>query len=308
MVVSEIPPINITARNTRIIPFEYEYYEPRSLKEALELLDRYGDQARILAGGTDLLVKMKARLVEPRVVINVKKIDGLRYIVEDGEQVRIGALTRLRDVENSELVKKYIPALHDAVKSMGSIQIRNMATIGGNLCNASPAADTAPPLLVHNAKVVLSSVGGDRVLPLADFFKGPGLTVLKPNELLREIIVEKSIAGSSAFKKVSRVAVDLAIASAAIYVEVEDGFIRNARIALGSVAPKPLRAVKTESLLRGLRINSREMLNVLKTIDEEISPITDVRSTAEYRRYVSKVLVLDALEVAYARLKGGVYG
>jgi carbon-monoxide dehydrogenase medium subunit len=308
MVVSEIPPINITARNTRIIPFEYEYYEPRSLKEALELLDRYGDQARILAGGTDLLVKMKARLVEPRVVINVKKIDGLRYIVEDGEQVRIGALTRLRDVENSELVKKYIPALHDAVKSMGSIQIRNMATIGGNLCNASPAADTAPPLLVHNAKVILSSVGGDRVLPLTEFFKGPGLTVLKPNELLREIIVEKSIAGSSAFKKVSRVAVDLAIASAAVYVEVEDGFIRNARIALGSVAPKPLRAVKTESLLRGLRIDSREVLNALKTIDEEISPITDVRSTAEYRRYVSKVLVLDALEVAYARLKGGVHG
>ena len=308
MVVSEIPSINITARNTRIIPFEYEYYEPRSLKEALELLDRYGDQARILAGGTDLLVKMKARLVEPRVVINVKKIDGLRYIVEDGEQVRIGALTRLRDVENSELVKKYIPALHDAVKSMGSIQIRNMATIGGNLCNASPAADTAPPLLVHNAKVVLSSVGGDRVLPLAEFFKGPGLTVLKPNELLREIIVEKSIAGSSAFKKVSRVAVDLAIASAAVYVEVEDGFIRNARIALGSVAPKPLRAVKTESLLRGLRIDSREVLNALKTIDEEISPITDVRSTADYRRYVSKVLVLDALEVAYARLKGGVHG
>jgi carbon-monoxide dehydrogenase medium subunit len=183
-----------------------------------------------------------------------------------------------------------------------------MATIGGNLCNASPAADTAPPLLVHNAKVVLSSVGGDRVLPLTEFFKGPGLTVLKPNELLREIIVEKSIAGSSAFKKVSRVAVDLAIASAAVYVEVEDGFIRNARIALGSVAPKPLRAVKTESLLRGLRIDSREVLNALKTIDEEISPITDVRSTAEYRRYVSKVLVLDALEVAYARLKGGVHG
>ena len=308
MLVSEIPPINITARNTRIIPFEYEYYEPRSLKEALELLDRYGDQARILAGGTDLLVKMKARLVEPRVLINVKKIDGLRYIVEDGEQVRIGVLTRLRDVENSELVKKYIPALHDAVKSMGSIQIRNMATIGGNLCNASPAADTAPPLLVHNAKVVLSSVGGDRVLPLTEFFKGPGLTVLKPNELLREIIVEKSIAGSSAFKKVSRVAVDLAIASAAVYVEVEDGFIRNARIALGSVAPKPLRAVKTESLLRGLRIDSREVLNALKTIDEEISPITDVRSTADYRRYVSKVLVLDALEVAYARLKGGGHG
>jgi probable selenate reductase FAD-binding subunit len=308
MVVSEIPAINITARNTRIIPFEYEYYEPRSLKEALELLDRYGDQARILAGGTDLLVKMKARLVEPRVVINIKKIDGLRYIVEDGEQVRIGALTRLRDIENSELVKKYIPALHDAVKSMGSIQIRNMATIGGNLCNASPAADTAPPLLVHNAKVVLSSVGGDRVLPLAEFFKGPGLTVLKPSELLREIIVEKSNAGSSAFKKVSRVAVDLAIASAAVYVEVEDGFIRDARIALGSVAPKPLRAVKTESLLRGLRIDSREVLNALKTIDEEISPITDVRSTAEYRRYVSKVLVLDALEVAYARLKGGVHG
>jgi len=156
--VGEIPPVNITSRNTRIIPFNFEYYEPKTLSEALEILDKYRSDARILAGGTDLIVKMKTRLVEPRVIVNIKRISELKYIREDGDYIRIGALTTLRELEKSLLIEKYIPALYDAVKVMASIQIRNMATIGGNLCNASPAADTAPPLLVHNARVVVAVV------------------------------------------------------------------------------------------------------------------------------------------------------
>ncbi|MGC8983334.1 MAG: FAD binding domain-containing protein [Desulfurococcaceae archaeon] len=302
MVEQGIPPVNVTARNTRIIPFDFDYYEPKTLREALELLDKYGESAKILAGGTDLLVKMKVRLVEPRVVINVKKIPGLRYIVEDGDYVRIGALTTLRDLEKSDLVKERLPALYDAVKVMGSVQIRNMATIGGNLCNASPAADTAPPLLVHNARVVLASIYGERVVPLEEFFVGPGRTVMKPNEMLVEILAEKASRGSSSFKKVSRVAVDLAIASAAAYVEVEGGIIREARIALGSVAPKPIRARKTEELVKGLPVGSEELRKALYALEEEVSPITDVRSTAEYRRYIVKVLAWEAIESAYERV------
>ncbi|MET1159542.1 MAG: xanthine dehydrogenase family protein subunit M [Thermoprotei archaeon] len=305
----EIPPVNVTAMNTRIIPIEFDYYEPKTLDEALELLDKFGEKAKILAGGTDLLVKIKARIIEPRVIINIKKILGLRYIREEEKVIRIGALTRLRDLERSDIIKKYLPALYDAVKVMGSIQIRNMGTIGGNLCNASPAADTAPPLLVYDARAVIASVDGERVVPLEEFFVGPGKTVLKPNEMLKEIIVEKPSRGSSAFKKVSRVAVDLAIASSAVYLVVEDGVIKEARIALGSVAPKPVRARKTENAVKGLRVGSEELRSALNKLEEEISPITDVRSTAEYRRYVVKVLTWDSLHKAYERLsRGGVYG
>ncbi|MEM0000518.1 MAG: xanthine dehydrogenase family protein subunit M [Desulfurococcaceae archaeon] len=302
MVELKVPPVNVTGRNTRIIPVEFEYYEPRTLKEALMLLDEYGESARILAGGTDLLVKIKARLVEPKVIINVKKVAGLNYVVEDGDLVRIGALARLRDLEKSEIVKKYLPALYDAVKLMGSVQIRNMATIGGNLCNASPAADTAPPLLVHNAKALIASTSGERVVPLEEFFVGPGKTSMKPNEMLVEIIAEKTGKGSSAFKKISRVSVDLAIASSAVYIDGEGGVVRDARIALGSVAPKPIRARKTESLIRGLKLYSEELREALNALEEEVSPITDARSTAEYRKYIVKVLTWDAINTAYERL------
>jgi len=304
--VVEIPIVNIIARNTHIIPFEFEYYEPRSLEEALELLARFKGQAKILAGGTDLLVKMKTRIIEPRVVVNIKKIQGLRYITEEHEYIKIGALTTLRDIEKSEIIEKNLPALRDAVKVMGSIQIRNMATLVGNLCNASPAADTAPPLLVYNARVVAMSTHGRRVISLEEFFKGPGVTALEPGEVVVEVIVEKSNKGSSAFEKVSRVAVDLAIASAAVYAEISnDGVIENARVALGSVAPKPIRAKILEEKIRGLRLGSKELKRAIYEVDDEISPITDVRSTAEYRRHIVKVLVWNAIERVYRRIREG---
>ena len=305
--VNTVYSVNITARNTHIIPFDFEYYEPRSLDEALELLSKYREQAKILAGGTDLLVKMKTRLVEPRVVINIKKIPGLRYIVEEGNYVKIGALTTLRDIERSGIIQKHTPALHDAVKLMGSIQVRNMATLVGNLCNASPAADTAPPLLVHNARVVALSKRGRRVIPLEEFFKGPGLTTLEPDEIVVEVLIEKATRGSSAFSKISRVAVDLAIASAAVQAEIDvNGVVESAKIAVGSVAPRPLRLKLLEEKIRNLRVGSSELKEVLGVIDSEISPITDVRSTAEYRRHVVKVLVWDTLERVYRRIRRGV--
>ncbi len=303
--VSGVKPINLTARNTHIIPFDFDYYEPRSIDELIKILFEFRDQAKILAGGTDLIVKMKVRLVEPRVLVNIKKIPGLRYITEDGDYIRIGALTTLRDVEKSEIIRKHLPALHDAVRVMGSIQVRNMATVVGNLCNASPAADTAPPLLVHNARVVVLSSRGERVIPLEEFFKGPGVTVLEPDEVVVEVIAEKATRGSSAFEKVSRVSVDLAIASAAVYAEISsDSVIENAKVAVGSVAPTPLRARLLEERVKGLRVESEELKRALYVIDGEISPITDVRSTAEYRRHVVKILVWNALKHVYKRIKG----
>lgn len=306
MVVEQgIPIVNITARNTRIIPFDFEYYEPRTLDEALEILAKFKDDAKVLAGGTDLLVKMKTRTVEPKVVVNIKRLKELRYIVEENETIRIGALATLRDVELSKEIEKHVPALHDAVLRMGSIQVRNMATIGGNLCNASPAADTAPPLLVHNAVAKIASKRGIRTVPLEVFFIAPGKTVLEPDELLVEVVVEKRGRGMSAFRKVSRVSVDLSMASSAVYIALDGDLIKEARLALGSVAPKPLRARKAESALTGLRVGSQDLMEALKVLDEEISPITDVRSTAEYRRFVVKTLTWDAINVAFQRLMMG---
>ncbi|WP_276813676.1 FAD binding domain-containing protein, partial [Desulfurococcus amylolyticus] len=134
-----IKPSLINYRNTHIIPFRFEYYEPGSLKEVFEILEKLGNAAKILAGGTDLLVKMKTRQVEPKALVNIKRIKELKGIVDEGDRIRIGALTTLRELEESSLIAMHLPALHDAVKQMASIQIRNMATIGGNLCNASPA-------------------------------------------------------------------------------------------------------------------------------------------------------------------------
>ncbi|MEM1664699.1 MAG: xanthine dehydrogenase family protein subunit M [Zestosphaera sp.] len=298
----EVRPVPITLRNTKIIPFEFQYFEPESLEEALQLLKTYGNEARILAGGTDLLVKMKVRAIEPKYIINIKRIKELRYIKTDKDSIRIGALTTWRDLEKSDSVGEEVPALYDAVKSMGSVQIRNMATVGGNLCNASPAADSAPPLLVHEAKIKLTSIEGTREIPITEFFTGPGTTVMKPYELLHEIIIPRK-RGKSSFIKVSRVAMDLAIASAATYVEVEDNMIKDVKIALGSVAPRPVRAKRCEAALIGRRVDEEILREAASLVVGEISPIDDVRGSAWYRREVSKVLVYDSLIKSLERVR-----
>ena len=291
-------PINLM--NTHIVPVEFEYFEPRTLEEALRLLDEWGEDARVLAGGTDLLVQMKLRRVEPRCLINVKRL-GLRYIREEGEEVRIGALTRLRDLERSELIEREFPALHEAVRAMASVQVRNMATIGGNLCNASPAADTAPPLMVYGARLRLKSLRGERAVPVEEFFRGPGETVLERGEILVEVEAPRP-RGGSAFIKLSRTAMDLAKVNVAVLVSLEGGVISAARIALGAVAPTPVRAREAERFLEGRAPTRENFRRAGEIASTEIRPITDLRSTAWYRREVSKVLVADALERAVGRV------
>ncbi|MEM2021734.1 MAG: xanthine dehydrogenase family protein subunit M [Zestosphaera sp.] len=294
-------PVNL--RNTHIIPFSFQYFEPKNLNEALRLLKELGSEAKILAGGTDLLVKMKMRLVEPKYLINIKRISDLRYVIAEGPSLRIGALTTWRDLERSELIKEEVPALYDAVKTMGGVQVRNMATIGGNLCNASPAADSAPPLLVHEAKARLTSLEGFREVSLEEFFTGPGGTVMRPDELLQEVVIPRRRSKGSSFIKISRVSMDLAIASASTYVEVDGDFITNVRVALGSVAPRPIRTRRCEAALTGRRIDESTLREVAEIVASEISPIDDVRSTAWFRREVSKTLVFDSLMKSLSRAR-----
>ncbi len=306
MAQTEIRPSRHNLHNTHIIPVKFEYHAPKTLEEALDLLNKFGEDAKILAGGTDLLVKMKMRAVEPKHVINIKGLKELRYIKEEDGEVRIGALTTWRDLEKSEVIKKYFPALYDAVKVMAGVQIRSMGTLGGNLCNASPAADSAPPLLVYEAKVKLVSKDGERIVPLTEFFTGPGKTVMKPNELLTEIIIPKPEEGTgSAFIKVARTAMDLAKISAATAVKVENGTIKWVRIAIGSAAPTPVRAWKTEESLKGQPFTQEVIREKVKLVEQEISPIDDVRSTAFYRRVISKVIVEDALLISHDRVLRG---
>ncbi len=293
--------------NTHIIPVEFEYYEPKTLREALELLAKWGRDAKVLAGGTDLLVQMKIRKVEPKCLINIKRIPGLDFIKEGDESLRIGAATKLRKIGKSEVVRRRFPALYEAVREMASVQIKNMATIGGNLCNASPAADTAPPLMVYGAKLKLVSLEGERIVPIEEFFTGPGETVLKPGELLAEILIpyQPESTGSS-FIKVSRTSMDLAKVNVAVRLTLSGETMSRVRIALGAVAPTPMRAREAERHLEGKPPSESDFKRAGEIAAGEIKPITDLRSTAWYRREVTKVIVADALTRALSRAKGEV--
>ena len=291
--------------DTHIIPVNFQYHAPKTLEEALELLAEYGDEARILSGGTDLLVKMKQRLIEPRHIISLRNLNELRGIkpVEGG--IYIGAATKLREIERSKLIAERLPLLHEAVRAIGSIQIRNMGTIGGNLCNASPAADSAVALMALGAELHAQSLEGERIIPIEEFFKGPGVTALKPVELLTAIYVPYPPDGFGwAFRKIGRTSLDIATINAAAILTLHGGLIDLCRIALGAVAPTPVRAVRAEEHLRGRKPTPELIQEASELVVEDISPITDVRGTAEYRVEASKTLVRDALTTSIKRMGG----
>ncbi len=304
----EIPASDyINKANTRIIPHKFALLQPTTLHEALEYLEKYQGEIKVLAGGTDLLVKMKQAIYRPRYVMTLKQLKELEYIKETQNSYNIGSMTRFIQIEKHEKIARDYPALHEAIKSIAGIQIRYMATIGGNLCNASPAADSAPPLMVLDARLRLASKDSTRTIPITEFFKGPGVTVLKENELLTEIVIPKPPKNSSsAFIKITRVAVDLAKVSVAVFLQIDDeNTIKNVKIALGAVAPTPIRARSAEEFLKGKKMTLQIAEETGKIAMKEIKPITDVRSTAKYRRIVSRVIVRDALLKAYSRIKFG---
>lgn len=293
---------DINKVNTHIIPIDFEYFSPSTLEEAISLLSRYGEEARILAGGTDLIVNMKQRTKEPRYIISLKRLP-LAYIEEDERGVRIGAATKLRAIERSSLISEKFPVLHEAVRSIGSVQIRNMATLGGNVCNASPAADSAPALLVLEARARIIGPNGEREVLMEEFFLGPGKTCLGGGEMLKEIFVPYTPPSySGAFMKIGRTSMDIAKVNIAVLVKISDAKVEDCRIALGAVAPTPMRARRAEEFLRGRELNEDNLRRAGEIVSREIRPITDIRATAEWRREVSKVLTRDAILRAVSRL------
>lgn len=271
----------------------FEYAEPATLEEAFAILER-NEGARVLAGGTDLVLGMRERKLEPRVVVNIKRIPRLdRMQIDEHGELRIGALVTINAVDSSERVRTAFPMLASAAHSLGSCQIRNRATVGGNLCNASPAADTAPPLIALGAIARIAGPREERLVKLEDLFVGPGRTALLNDEVLVEIDVPSPPRESygAYLKHGPRNAMDIATVNAALMCTLSGHRCVDARIVLGSVAPTPMRARKAESEIRGKSIDDDTLRKVAELASEECSPISDVRASAEYRRAMVKVVV-----------------
>lgn len=293
---------------------EFEMFFPRSIDETVAVLSRYGQDAQLLAGGTDLFVKMKHRRFVPSVLINIKRISGLDRIDWDAnEGLRIGPLTKIEAIKDSAVIGKHFPVLSEAAGVLGTTQVRNLGTLGGNLGNASPSAEFAPPLLILNASVRCVGSGGEREIALEEFFVGPGKSALQPDEMITEIHVPNPPSGAQlVYLKHSLRKMDVAMAGAAVFVLLDGDLCRDVRIALGAVAPTPFRARKAEQTLIGERLtgdsSESELLEqVAQVASGESLPIDDIRSYASYRKKIVAMLVLHGLEhvIAQARTSHG---
>ena len=273
----------------------FDYLRPKSLKEALQQKKTIAG-SKFISGGTDILVQIKNRELQPPALISLRSIPELATIEINGG-ARIGALATISDIiQHNELGLNY-PVLVEAARRLGSVQIRNVATVGGNLCNCSPSADMALPLLVLEAKVRLRTAKAKREIQISEFFKGPGESYLSSDEILTDILLDPPHQKAKAtFLKKGRVKMDLAIASLAVLLEMEGGKCRKARIAAGSVAPVPLRLYKVEALLEGASLSKDLVSKAQKLAREIVSPITDIRATEQYRRQIVGVYVKRGLE------------
>ncbi len=272
---------------------EFEYFKPDSIKETISILSRYGGKAQILNGGTDLIVGIRDKIIQPEYVVDIKAIPGIdkiTYSEQDG--LNIGATVTLNKISDSKIVQNHYPILSEACKTVGSYQVRNRATLVGNICNASPAADTTPPLLVLDAKVNIIGPDGEKTVLLNQFFVGVKKNILKRGEIVTSVTVpyvEDEWTGVY-LKQGRRKDVDLATVGVAV-VCIRDEI----RIALGAVASTPVRAFKTEELLKGKIIDDALLEKTAKFVLTEVSPISDVRSSQEYREEIIKVLVRRAI-------------
>lgn len=286
----------------RTLPVIERYLRPKTVDEAVSFLADCGKESKILAGGTDLIVMMRGRDLTPKSIIDINGISTLDYITHKDSVLKIGALATIRSVELSPVVKQRYLSLYEATQQMATIQVKNMGTVVGNICRASPAADTAPPLLVLEARVEVTGPAGTRSVPFDQFFTGPGKTVLGFNELVSEVQVpELRPGGGTAFLRLTRVAADLAKVNVAVALTVKDKICKDARIALGAVAPTPIRARKAEKFLCGKVLEGEVVEEVARIAVDETQPISDVRSTAEYRNEVSRILVKRAIWRSYER-------
>ncbi|MFH1651059.1 MAG: xanthine dehydrogenase family protein subunit M [Chloroflexota bacterium] len=275
----------------------FEYLAPHTIEGAISALREQPEATRVIAGGTDLLLEMRRRDVTPERLLglsNIPGIDYLKYGETDG--LRLGAMATLSAVEKSPLVREKYPVLFQAVHGMASEQVRNIATVTGNLCTALPSADTAPALLVLDATLEITGPGGKRVVAIADFFKDYRRTALEKGEILTGIRLPAANGSRGVYLKHRlRKAMSLPVAGVAVLLKEEGGVCRDVRIALGAVAPSPIRAVGAEDWLRGAKLTKAAILEAARLAAEAASPISDIRASAEYRRELVAVFTRRAL-------------
>lgn len=279
---------------------QFEYHEPGTLAEASDLLTGLGEGTFLLAGGTDLLVEIRERLRRVHHLVNIKRITDLDAVTLDGEGLRFGALVTAGTLERNPEVARLYPNLWAGLRSLGSIQVRNRATVVGNICRASPSADTIPPLVADGAEIETWAPNGGRRIALADFFTGPGRSVLAPGEIATGIRVPPPATGSGRayIKHGRRKAMELATVGVAVSLDTADGRCTAARIALGAVGPTVLRAPGAEAILTGSRLDAGIVAAAAEQAMLECTPISNVRSSATYRRDMVGVLTRRAVTLA----------
>lgn len=281
----------------------FEIALPASLDDCLRAVAEHAPDARVVAGGTDLLPQMKIGQVRPARVIDLSGVAVLRGLERVDGSVRIGSTVTARTLELSPLVRSTLPALAESAALVGSVQVRNLATVGGNLCNAAPSADMAPPLLALDAEAVVAGPAGERRVPLVSFFTGVRRTVLKPDELLVALVVPAPgpRSGSAYLRHTPRRELDIAVVGVASQLTLSDGVCAKARIALAAVAPVPLRATAAEQALEGQPVTPERIARAAELAVEAARPISDQRGSADFRRHLVRVLTRRTLTTALAR-------
>lgn len=287
-------------------PRAFEYFAPDSIPEILELLSRYGEEAKLLAGGQSLIPLMKLRLVNPRILVDIGRLQHLAYVREEDDSLRLGALTCHTHVLESTLVRQRFPLMADAVGVIGDTQVRNWGTVGGALAEADPAGDWGPVVLALDAGIRCVGPKGERVLGMDSFFVDAYTTQVAPDELLTEVVFPLPSEGSSgAYLKLERRAGDFAVVSVAVQLSLDQkATCRAAGIALGAAGLTPIKAVEAEAFLSGKEIRPDVIEEAGERVFQAAQPLPDIRGSEEYKRAAARSLFKRAVEIAVRRYQG----
>jgi len=289
-----------------VIPAAFDYHSPQSLDEALSLLKEHAGSAKILAGGQSLIPAMRFRLAVPSMLIDINRLDDLRYIEERGDHLAVGAMTLENSLEDSSVVRSSYPLLYDTAVVIADPLVRNMATVGGNIAHADPANDHPATMLAYEVTVVAKGPNGERTIPIDDFFTGLFENALGEDEILTEIRIPKPAANSGgAYIKMERKVGDYAISAAAVQLRLEGDTVKEARIGLTNVSAVPMRAKGAEAELVGKAASDAVLEAAGKAAAAECDPSADLRGSADYKRDLTRILVKRSIQKAVARAKGG---
>jgi aerobic carbon-monoxide dehydrogenase medium subunit len=282
-----------------VYPARFEYFAPTTVDEALEVLEQYDDgEAKVLAGGMSLIPVMKLRIAAPRALVDINRIEGLDTLAEDGGKLRIGALVRHKTCERSELLKSKYGALGDAAPQISDPIVRNLGTVAGSLVHADPQGDWGSVMLAVRGEIVAQSADGERTIPIDDFFHGPFMTSLQPNEIVTEVRVPAAGRGGGTYLKLERRVGDFATAGVAVHVAMSNDTVEQAGIALTGVGPTNIRAAEAEEALTAQALDDEAIEEAARLAAAAAEPQSDVRGTEEYKRNVVRILTARGLRKA----------